>query len=99
MGAQLYSGFGVLESFQTHDNGKPVERRGRKVTGLRGANPTMAGLPNVPTPCVWAPPSCPDRLSEPLTRPLNRFAPLSIWGARSVFCYLRHVHRGHSSHG
>jgi hypothetical protein len=26
-------------------NGKPVERRGRKVTGLQGKHPRVAGLP------------------------------------------------------
>jgi hypothetical protein len=41
-----------------HDNGKPVERRGRKATGLQALEPRTAGSPNVAAlRCALAPPS------------------------------------------
>jgi hypothetical protein len=40
----------ATEQLDLHDNGKPVERPGRKVTGLNGspANRMIAGLPGEP---------------------------------------------------
>jgi hypothetical protein len=35
----------IMHSF-AHDKGKPVERQGRKTTGLRGKSPMTAELPN-----------------------------------------------------
>ncbi len=49
--AGLLAAPGIVVHSRRHDNGKPVERRGRKATGLPGAAPsaasTTAGLPKV----------------------------------------------------
>ncbi len=39
---------GTVES----EKGKPVERRGRKATGLKERAPTTAGLPRIPRHCA-----------------------------------------------
>jgi hypothetical protein len=57
-----------------HELANPSERRGRKVTGLRGANPMTAGLPNVPPPMSGFPPFR-TGFSEPPLIP-SSFAPL-----------------------
>jgi hypothetical protein len=76
---------------EQNDNGKPVERRGRKASGLRASQPTTAGPPKVHAMPREIPSRAQHDAASALSLPFPQIGFLPCRGQTAQGCRLSHL--------